>query len=327
MKKILLLACAFLAGASLFAQKNKKDLPIKTEKDTVSYSYGASLAQQGLAQYLTQQGLFTDTASVRQSYASKVSATPTDKAKLDKELAVKLDSINKANKANVTDLINGIALVLQSDETKKAYMEGLSLGGQMSKMIPSFSEQMYGNNKEINKDLFLQGLRHALSGDKVQVENSFDIINQMMSEAQTKQMAQQEEGQKAQNAEYIAEGDRFMAENKAKEGVVTLPSGLQYKVLKAGTGAIPKASDQVKVHYRGSLIDGTVFDSSIDRGEPIVFGVSQVIKGWTEALQLMPVGSKWMLYIPYNLGYGGREAGSIKPFSNLIFEVELLGIE
>jgi FKBP-type peptidyl-prolyl cis-trans isomerase FklB len=106
-----------------------------------------------------------------------------------------------------------------------------------------------------------------------------------------------------------------------------LPDGLQYQVITEGTGEKPTISDRVKVHYHGTLTDGTVFDSSIERGEPAVFGVAQVIKGWTEALQLMPVGSKWILYIPYDLAYGGRDAGKIKPFSNLIFEIELLDIE
>jgi FKBP-type peptidyl-prolyl cis-trans isomerase FklB len=109
--------------------------------------------------------------------------------------------------------------------------------------------------------------------------------------------------------------------------VVTLPSGLQYEVLKAGKGAIPTAADRVKVHYHGTLVNGTVFDSSVNRGEPASFGVTQVIAGWTEALKLMPVGSKWRLYIPYDLAYGAQDRGTIKPFSNLIFDVELLEIE
>jgi FKBP-type peptidyl-prolyl cis-trans isomerase FklB len=118
-----------------------------------------------------------------------------------------------------------------------------------------------------------------------------------------------------------------MSENGSREGVVTLPSGLQYEILTEGKGAIPTDTDRVKVHYHGTLIDGTVFDSSVERGEPATFGVTQVIAGWTEALQLMPVGSKWKLYIPYDLAYGSSDRGSIKPFSNLIFEVELIGIE
>ena len=118
-----------------------------------------------------------------------------------------------------------------------------------------------------------------------------------------------------------------MAENAKRAEVVTLPSGLQYEVLTQGNGAIPTSSDQVRVHYHGTLIDGTVFDSSVERGEPAVFGVTQVISGWTEALQLMPVGSKWRLYVPHDLAYGSADRGEIKPYSNLIFDVELIGIE
>ena len=117
-----------------------------------------------------------------------------------------------------------------------------------------------------------------------------------------------------------------MEENKKNEGVVVLNSGLQYKIIRQGKGALPTENSKVKVHYHGTLIDGTVFDSSVDRGTPAEFGVTQVIRGWTEALMLMPVGSKWMLYIPQELAYGGQERPSIKPFSALIFEVELLDI-
>lgn len=123
------------------------------------------------------------------------------------------------------------------------------------------------------------------------------------------------------------QGEKFLAENKLREGVIVTESGLQYEVLKMGKGKKPAATDRVKVHYHGTLIDGTVFDSSVDRGEPIVFALNQVIPGWTEGVQLMPVGSKFKFYIPQNLGYGERAAGSIPPYSTLIFEVELLSIE
>ena len=122
-------------------------------------------------------------------------------------------------------------------------------------------------------------------------------------------------------------GEAFLAENRTKQGVVTTESGLQYRVITTGRGRTPSATDRVRVHYHGTQIDGTVFDSSIERGEPAVFGVSQVISGWTEALQMMPVGSKWVLYIPQELAYGSHNVGVIAPYSALIFEVELLGIE
>lgn len=131
-----------------------------------------------------------------------------------------------------------------------------------------------------------------------------------------------------QYVEVKKEGENFLAENKTNEGVVTLESGLQYKVLTEGTGAVPKASDIVKAHYHGTLINGMVFDSSIERGEPIQIPVGGVIKGWQEALQLMPVGSKWMLYVPQDLAYGAnpQPGGPIQPYSTLIFEIELLEI-
>jgi FKBP-type peptidyl-prolyl cis-trans isomerase FklB len=137
-----------------------------------------------------------------------------------------------------------------------------------------------------------------------------------------------EENTKKRIEDNKANGAKFLEENAKKSGVITLPSGLQYEIITAGNGAIPNAENKVKTHYHGTLIDGTVFDSSVKRGEPITFPVGGVIKGWQEALQLMPVGSKWKLYVPYNLAYGERGAGgSILPFSTLVFEVELLDIE
>jgi len=130
------------------------------------------------------------------------------------------------------------------------------------------------------------------------------------------------------NEELVKEGKEFLAANAKKDSIVTTASGLQYKIITAGTGNMPKATDKVEVHYEGTLIDGTVFDSSYKRGTPAEFGVTQVIKGWTEALQLMKEGAKWELYIPYNLAYGSRGAGEdIKPFSALIFTVELISIK
>jgi FKBP-type peptidyl-prolyl cis-trans isomerase len=139
--------------------------------------------------------------------------------------------------------------------------------------------------------------------------------------------AEQQQERRQQGAEALKSGEAFLAENAAKAGVKTLPSGLQYKVIQSGSGASPKATDKVTVHYRGTLIDGTEFDSSYSRNKPATFGVNQVIPGWTEALQLMQEGDKWELYIPPKLAYGERGAGSrIPPNSTLIFEVELLSV-
>ena len=150
----------------------------------------------------------------------------------------------------------------------------------------------------------------------------------------TEQMTGEEAGEYIQNTmstikygDSKAKGEQFLAKNALKDGVKSTDSGLQYEVIKMGKGIKPVATDRVKVHYHGTLIDGTVFDSSVDRGEPIVFGLNQVIKGWTEGLQLMPVGSKFKFYIPQDLAYGSQQAGAIPPYSTLIFEVELLDIE
>jgi FKBP-type peptidyl-prolyl cis-trans isomerase FklB len=150
------------------------------------------------------------------------------------------------------------------------------------------------------------------------------VVNSFMMKNQEKAMA--EEAKKYEPNKL--EGEKFLAENKKRSGVVTTASGLQYEIVKAGDGPKPTANDKVKTHYHGTLIDGTVFDSSVSRGEPVTFPVGGVIPGWVEALQLMPVGSKWKLYIPQNLAYGQRGAGEkIKPYTALVFEVELISIE
>lgn len=176
-----------------------------------------------------------------------------------------------------------------------------------------------GGFSDIDLDIFHKGLNSAMKGEKslIATEKCQAIVQAYAQEKEAKQ------GSAARSA-----GEEYLAHNKMRKEVTTLPDGLQYEVLKMGDGAKPKTTDKVLVHYHGTLIDGTVFDSSVDRGEPIEFGVTQVIKGWTEILQLMPVGSKWKVYIPYQLAYGERGAGgSIGPYSALIFEIELLGIK
>jgi len=173
--------------------------------------------------------------------------------------------------------------------------------------------------EQLNKDIMVAAFEKAFRGDSVQIkpEKANAAIQAFFAEVS-----------KVEGDKYLKEGEDFLAANKAKAGVVTLPSGLQYEIIKEGTGPKPTAEDQVKCHYHGTTIDGKVFDSSVDRGEPAVFPVNRVIPGWTEALQLMPVGSKWKLFIPAALAYGERGAGKdIKPNSALIFEVELLEIE
>ena len=172
------------------------------------------------------------------------------------------------------------------------------------------------NNLQVED--FVKGLKDVLGGAEPEIsyDEAKQVINDYFMNLQKERL---ELNKKA--------GEEFLNINKGKAGVVTLPSGLQYQVLKQGEGAKPAASDKVKCHYHGTLINGTVFDSSVQRGEPAVFGVSQVIPGWVEALQLMPVGSKWRLFIPSDLAYGEHGAGdAIEPNSALVFDVELLDI-
>lgn len=202
---------------------------------------------------------------------------------------------------------------LTSNSDSVSYALGVLIGEnnkQQMKSAPGVDQ--------LNKEIILAAFEKAFIGDSVQIKP------EKANEAIQAYFAKVSKGEGEKN---LKAGEEFLASNKTKTGVVTLPSGLQYEIIKAGTGPKPAAEDQVKCHYTGTTIDGKVFDSSVERGEPTVFPVSRVIPGWTEALQLMPVGSKWKLFIPAALAYGERGAGQdIKPNSTLIFEVELLEI-
>jgi FKBP-type peptidyl-prolyl cis-trans isomerase len=206
-----------------------------------------------------------------------------------------------------------------NEKDKVSYALGMNIAS-------SLGANLKRQNVDINTDVLLQALKDGLTGGKTLMteEEAQNTLRQFMAELQQKQEVKMKEAADANKKE----GDEFLAANKTKPGVVTLPSGLQYKIIKEGTGPKPAASDTVVCNYRGTLINGKEFDSSYKRGEPATFPVSGVIKGWTEALQLMPVGSKWELYIPPDLAYGARGAGAdIGPNATLIFEVELLSIQ
>jgi len=331
MKKILFTLLTLALAVNISAQKSGSKTSLKTENDTISYSYGATLAEQGLRQFLTQSNILGDPSVIEAKYNKDIEAeaNPTKKAALEKELAVKLDSAAKADKETLKNLIEGIGVSLKADKKKAAFYRGVAVGSQTSDMVSMFTEQLYGenSNQKLIIDLVLLGISDILKQETPLLDNSRTIVEGKMNIAMKEREAEKTAKLRSEYASEIAAGEEFLAQNRMKDGVVTLPDGLQYKVITQGNGEIPTTSDKVKVHYTGTLIDGTVFDSSVERGSPAVFGVTQVIKGWTEALQLMPVGSKWTVYIPYDLAYGTRETGSIKPFSTLIFDIELLGIE
>lgn len=203
---------------------------------------------------------------------------------------------------------------LKTEKDSVSYSIGLDIGA-------TFQRQ----GVEISPEAIIQGLKDAADTSAKRLMTDEQCRTVMMS-YQQKLMAKAQEKAAAQSGQGKAEGAKFLAENKTKAGVVTTASGLQYKVIKAGSGKKPTAANEVKVHYKGSLINGTEFDNSYKRGEPITLPVGGVIAGWTEALQLMPVGSTWELYIPSDLAYGDRGSGPIPPGSTLIFTVELIAI-
>jgi len=210
---------------------------------------------------------------------------------------------------------NPSSLVLKTDKDKVSYALGMNLGANLKR-----------DSVDIDTAIFVRALKDTVTGGKTLLTDSEAraALTQLQTEVRGKQM----EKMKLAGEANKKEGDSFLAANKTKEGIVTLPSGLEYKILTQGTGPKPAATDTVVCNYRGTLINGTEFDSSYKRGQPATFPVSGVIKGWTEALQLMPVGSKWQLFLPAELAYGERgPSPEIGPNSTLVFEVELLSIQ
>jgi FKBP-type peptidyl-prolyl cis-trans isomerase FklB len=220
-----------------------------------------------------------------------------------------------AAKRSATSAKSAAPLALKTQKDKFSYALGMKMGGNLKKQdVP------------VDPAILARGVKDALAGGKTLMtdEEAQATLTEMQNDMRKKQQEKMQEAGAANKKE----GDTFLASNKGKEGVVTLPSGLQYKIMKAGTGPKPTASDSVVCNYRGTLIDGKEFDASAKHGGPATFPVNGVIKGWTEALQLMPVGSKWQLFVPPDLAYGDRGAGNdIGPDATLIFEVELLSIQ
>jgi len=235
--------------------------------------------------------------------------TPPPPAKAQPTPAAKAKELPDGPKAN-----NQADAALPTQKDKVSYAIGMQVGTNLARQ-----------GVDIDPAVFLKGLNEAIAGKSIMTD---DMARSVLTQLQNDLKAKQEEKMKEAAVANKNEGDAFLAANKAKAGVVTLPSGLQYKVLTLGTGPKPTTSDKVVCNYRGTLINGTEFDSSYKRGQPATFPVTGVIKGWTEALQLMPVGSKWQLFIPSDLAYGSQaRSAEIGPNATLLFDLELLSIE
>lgn len=287
MKKVTFLMALAVAAGLASCTAQSPKANLKTDIDSLSYAIGMARTE-GLDQYLAQQGI---------------------------------------DSTQMTEFLKGFNEgAAKIDKKDAAYMAGMQVGQMVSKQwVEGFNQQIFGGDstQTISRENLLAGF---LAG--VLKKNNVMDMAKAQAFMQTQMEAIKEKASEAKYADNKAAGEKFLTENKGKEGVVTTPSGLQYKILTKGTGAIPADTSKVKVNYKGTLIDGTEFDSSYKRNEPASFRANQVIKGWTEALTMMPVGSKWELYIPYDLAYGSKETGGqIKPFSALVFEVELLDIE
>ena len=289
MKKFTFAAIALIAAlaASFTSCGNSPKANLKNDIDTVSYTIGM-VQTQGLKEYLVNQ-LGVDTTY--------------------------MDAF-----------IKGLNEGANAGDNKKtaAYYAGIQIGQQISnQMVKGLNHELFGEDstKTISMKNFLAGFIAGTTG-----KNQLMTIDKACELAQTKmQIIKAREAEK-QYGENKAAGEKFLAENAKKEGVKVLPSGVQYKVIKEGSGEIPADSSTVIVNYEGKTIDGTVFDSSYKRGEPATFPANRVIKGWTEALVHMPVGSVWEVYIPQELAYGERSTGQLKPFSALVFKIELLEV-
>jgi FKBP-type peptidyl-prolyl cis-trans isomerase FklB len=239
--------------------------------------------------------------------AAPASAPQTPTTKTQHTSTAKTGSASAAKSSSV--------VVLKTQKDKISYAVGMNVGTNLKKQ-----------SVEVDPAIVVKGMQDAIAGNKPLLtdEETRAVLMQLQEEDRQKQAAKAQ----SEGSANKTEGEAFLAANKTKEGVMTTPSGLQYKILKAGTGPKPAATDTVVCNYRGTLLNGTEFDSSYKRGQPLTFPVNGVIKGWTEALQLMPVGSKWQLFIPAQLAYGERGAGAdIGPNATLIFEVELVSIQ
>jgi FKBP-type peptidyl-prolyl cis-trans isomerase FklB len=252
-------------------------------------------------------------------YGQQTPAASTPAATTPAAPAAKTPKAATTAKKTGTAAKSAAAVPLKTRKEKFSYALGMNIG-------TGYSQGLKKQSVEVDWNLLAQGMKDAAAGSKTRLTQ--DEAQAVLNEVQTEIKKQQQEKTQQAAAANKTEGAAFLAANKSKDGVVTLPSGLQYKILTAGTGPKPTASDSVKCNYRGTLINGTEFDSSYKRGQPATFAVGQVIKAWTEALQLMPMGSKWQLFVPSSLAYGERGAGAeIGPNATLIFEVELLSIE
>ena len=289
MKKLFIgaMMMAFAAATFVSCGNSTPKADLKDEVDTLSYAMGMAQTQ-GLKEYLSDR-LQIDTAYMN-------------------------DFIKGLNDgANAGD-----------DKKKAAYYAGIQIGQQISnQMVKGINHEVFGDDstKTISLKNFMAGFVSGTTGKK-----GLMTVEQAAQVAQAKMMAIKAKNMEKEYGPNKVAGEKFLAANKKKPGVVTLPSGVQYKVIKEGNGPMPKDTSMVKVQYEGKTIDGKVFDSSYKRGEPISLRANQVIKGWTEALVHMPVGSVWEVYIPQNLAYGEREQGQIKPFSVLIFKIELVSL-
>ncbi len=300
MKKTLFMVLVILASTSLVANAGKKDKKKKNKADTE------------LAVAQTPLSLLTSRDST--SYAAGYTATRGLMMYLQKSFGLDTMFMADFEKGFYDAIANG------SDPKYVAYNAGVQISAQVQKQILPQNKMNFAETPDsIDADMFYRGFVDGAKADTA-------AFNDKTALEYVK--ARQAADDKIKNAAYIAENTKWLEDNKMKEGVVTLPSGLQYKVITQGKGKVATKSDNVTVKYEGKMIDGTVFDSSYKRNpDTTTFRPDQVIKGWTEALCLMPEGSKWELYIPENLAYGERQAGKIKPYSTLIFTVEVVSVE
>ena len=289
MKKFTFVAAMAIAAASFVTScgNSTSSKPnLKNDVDTLSYAMGMAQTQ-GLKQYLAQMEIDT-------TYMDAF-----------------IKGLNEG--ANAGD-----------DKKKAAYYMGIQIGQQISnRMVKGINHELFGEDstKTISLKNFMAGFVQGVKGKK-----GLMTVEQAGQVAQMKMMAIKAKNMEEQYGPLKKKGKEWMAANAKKAGVKTLPSGVQYKVIKEGSGAMPKDTSTVKVNYEGRLIDGTVFDSSYKRGEAVTLRANQVIKGWTEALVHMPAGSVWEVYIPQELAYGDREQGQIKPYSPLVFKIELISV-
>ncbi len=335
---IIAVATLFSIGFSACTESSESKLTFSSKMDSLSYAIGTEYyANTGMKMHLSNPNLelLIDTAEISKLYKAQIDIAEDDAKKnnLQKELKLKIDSIKEENQKVLNEVARGLADAnTLKTRLEKAYVRGLSLGLRIEddRMINKYAMALFGSDEiadEINREAFFAGINTSLTNSDPVLKDTEEIITRKIQE-NSKAREEQDRLVREKYAHNAVAGKEFLDKNKLNADVVELSNGVQYKVLKQGSGAKPNVTDSVVINFKGTLIDGTVFHSTSEVNQkPLIFTLDKILQSWSLVIQQMPVGSKWVIYIPESQAYGLSEVDKIPPLSTLIFETELLSIK